>query len=218
MIETIVGTSVVSADTREDSIDAMLFPEEEEAVANAVPKRRNEYTTARYCAREALARLGLPPTPVVSGLRGEPRWPDGVVGSLTHCAGYRGAVLGRAEDVVTIGIDAEPNDRLAHGVLDAVSLPAEREWIRDLTGSAPGVSWDRLLFSAKESVYKAWFPLAKCWLDFDDALITADPGGTFTARLLVTGPPVHGTPLTGFAGRWLVQDGLILTAIVVPGK
>ncbi|WP_354639903.1 4'-phosphopantetheinyl transferase family protein [Kitasatospora camelliae] len=219
MIETIVGPSVVSVDTCDDVLDGMLFPEEEAAVAQAVPKRRQEYTTARVCARRAMARLGLPAAPVISGLRGEPLWPTGVVGSITHCAGYRGAVLGRLSGVATVGIDAEPNAELTEGVLEAISLPGERIWIRELAARAPEVSWDRLLFSAKESVYKAWFPLARCWLDFDDALITADPAnGTFTARLLIPGPTLHGVAVTGFTGRWMVRDGLILTAIVVDAE
>jgi 4'-phosphopantetheinyl transferase EntD len=80
-----------------------------------------------------------------------------------------------------------------------------------------GVHWDRLIFSAKESVYKAWFPLTRRWLDFDEAAITLDPSsGTFSARLLVPPPFVGGRSLTGFDGRFLVQDGLVLTAIVLP--
>ncbi|MFI5528220.1 4'-phosphopantetheinyl transferase [Kitasatospora sp. NPDC051853] len=216
MIEKILGPSVFSADTREDDPDAFLFPDEEEAISQAVSKRRLEYVTARLCARRAMAVLGIPPAPVRSGLRGEPRWPDGVLGSITHCTGYRGAVLGRVGEVTSIGIDAEPNQPLSPGVLESVALPAEETRIRELRAAQPEVCWDRLLFSAKESVYKAWFPLAESWLDFEDALVTPDPAdGTFTARLLVPGPEVHGAPLTGFTGRWLVQDGLILTAIVV---
>ena len=88
-------------------------------------------------------------------------------------------------------------------------------------GSSPGCatasSWERLLFSAKESVYKAWFPLTGKWLDFEEAELDIDPfGGTFDARLLVPGPEVHGSVVRGFTGRWMVEKDLILTAIVVP--
>jgi 4'-phosphopantetheinyl transferase EntD len=69
---------------------------------------------------------------------------------------------------------------------------------------------DRLLFSAKESVYKAWFPLAQRWLGFCDAQIALNADGTFDARLLVSGP------VESFGGRWLARDGLLLTAIAVP--
>jgi len=91
---------------------APLFPEDERAVARAVGKRRREFATARFYARTALARLGLDPAPIVPGPRGEPGWPAGVVGSMTHCAGYRAAAVARAEDVLTIGVDAEPDEPL----------------------------------------------------------------------------------------------------------
>ncbi|MDQ0846326.1 4'-phosphopantetheinyl transferase [Streptomyces sp. V1I6] len=219
MIEAILGPSVVSVDTTEDVLSGTLFPDEEASIANSVPKRRREYATARFCARRALARLGLPAVPVLSGASREPLWPAGVVGSITHCAGYRGAVLGRLSDVAAIGIDAEPNAKLSDGVLETIALPGEQIWIRELSAQVPQVSWDCLLFSAKESLYKAWFPLARSWLGFNDALITPDPANaTFTARLLVPVPTLQTTAVTDFTGRWMVRNGLILTAIVVDAE
>lgn len=75
-----------------------------------------------------------------------------------------------------------------------------------------------MLFSAKESVYKAWYPLTGRWLDFTDAALAFDPvSGTFTARLLVPPPVLEGHgPLTEFHGRWAARDGLVVTAIAVP--
>ncbi|MDF5752473.1 4'-phosphopantetheinyl transferase superfamily protein [Spongiactinospora sp. TRM90649] len=217
MIEAILPDYVVATDVFEDPPDAKLFPQEEEVILQAVDKRRKEFTTARVCARSALRKLGRPVVPILPGLRGEPQWPQGVVGSITHCAGYRAAVLGASAKVMTVGIDAEPNDGLANGVLTAISLPEERDSLRRLTTARPDIHWDRMLFSAKESVYKAWFPIAKRWLDFEDAHVTIDPArGTFTARLLVAGPRLSTGKLTGFTGRWLVRNDLILTAIVVP--
>jgi 4'-phosphopantetheinyl transferase EntD len=217
MIKSILPDCVVSADVFADPPEPVLFPEEELAIIHADDKRRKEFSTARVCAHDALRKLGMRPSPVLPGLRGEPQWPPGVVGSITHCAGYRGAVLGISSKVMTIGIDAEPNEALVHGVLDAVSLPEERESLRKLAAHHPHVHWDRLLFSAKESVYKAWFPLTKRWLDFEDVMISIDPAhGNFSAWLRVTGPRVRGQRITAFSGRWVVDTGLILTAIVVP--
>jgi 4'-phosphopantetheinyl transferase EntD len=103
-----------------------LLPEEEVLVARAVGQRRAEFTTVRTCARIALGRLGLPPAPLLSGPKREPLWPAGVVGSITHCDGYRAAAVARASEVAAIGIDAEPHDPLPAGILDRVTLPAER--------------------------------------------------------------------------------------------
>jgi 4'-phosphopantetheinyl transferase EntD len=200
-----------------DVPDVVLFPAEEAVIAQAVDKRRREFATARACARGAMAKLGLPPAPIVPGLRGAPQWPSGLVGSITHCAGYRASAVARDDDVVTVGLDAEPHDDLPPGVLDVVASGRERARLAALAAVAPQVCWDRLLFSAKESVYKAWFPLTRRWLNFEDACVDFDRASrTFTARLLVDGPVVNGSALTGFEGRWLVRDGLILTAIVIP--
>jgi 4'-phosphopantetheinyl transferase EntD len=124
--------------------------------------------------------------------------------------------VARATEVATIGIDAEPHEPLPQGLLPDVAGPEEVAMLGELAGSHPAVHWERLLFSAKESVYKAWFPLARRWLGFEDAALTVDPErGTFAARLLVPGPTVAGTELRGFEGRWLVGDGLVLTAIAL---
>jgi len=219
MIEQILPAEVASAEAFDDAAPAGLFPEEEAAVARAVAKRRSEFATGRACARAALARLGLPPAPIVPGERGAPRWPAGVAGSITHCAGYRAAAVARVGDVVSLGLDAEPNDVLPEGVLDHISLEQERAGLAGLGAAGPGVCWDRLLFCAKESVYKAWFPLTGRWLGFEQAVITFEPGaGTFAADLLEPGPVLDGRPLTRFTGRWLARDGLLLAAIAVPAR
>ncbi|MFI7500661.1 4'-phosphopantetheinyl transferase [Streptomyces sp. NPDC049687] len=225
MIADLLPSTVACAyTTADDAPVGALFAEEAALVGGAVVGRQREFAAVRGCARRAMAALGLPAVPVLSGPRGEPRWPDVVVGSMTHCAGYRAAAVARTVDVRALGIDAEPHAPLPGDVLAAVALPAERA--RVLSASRNGadrvVHWDRLLFSAKESVYKAWYPLTGTRLDFEDADIEfrgtpgsgpeAVPGGVFRARLLRTAP---GAP-AAFDGRWLVRDGIALTAVVVP--
>jgi len=216
MIEKLLPAPVRTAEAFDDAPLSEMFPEEWAQVANAVPKRQREFGTVRGCARRALAELGFAPAPLLPGPNREPQWPDGVVGAMTHCAGYRAVAVARAAEVRTIGLDAEPNLPLNDpGVVDLVTLPEERTQIRRLAALQPEVCWDRLVFSAKESVYKAWFPLTRRWLDFEEALLTLDPtNATFTARLLVPGPVVDGRELTEFSGRWLVGSELVVTAIV----
>jgi 4'-phosphopantetheinyl transferase EntD len=155
--------------------------------------------------------------PILKGDKGEPCWPDGVVGSLTHCAGFRGAVVGLATDVRSLGIDAEPHDVLPDGVLGAISLPAERH---ELAVLPDGLHWDRILFCAKEATYKAWYPLTHRWLGFEDARISftvdgSGAGGTFESRILIDPAAESGPPLNILAGRWSVTDGIALTAIAL---
>lgn len=200
-------------ETRDDLAEIELFPEEWRCVDRAVEKRRNEFTTVRACVRKAFQQLGLPPAPIINGEHGEPLWPAGVVGSITHTVDYRGCALAYQNEIATVGIDAEPNDALPDGVLQEIALPREIAWIRAAAADA-GVHWDRLLFCAKEAVYKAWFPLTNQWLGFEQAEVALDPSQqAFAARLLVPGPTVRGEQLLGFRGRWVACDGLILTAI-----
>ncbi|HXP98808.1 MAG TPA: 4'-phosphopantetheinyl transferase superfamily protein [Solirubrobacteraceae bacterium] len=214
MIEEILPPCVAVEERRYDPADATLFPDEEAVVARAVEKRRREFTTARMCARAALQKLGFATVSIPTGERGEPLWPTGALGSITHCDGYRAAAVARSREVVTLGIDAERNAPLPDGLVGDIARPEELPSLRRLAADHPEVHWDRLLFSAKESVYKAWFPLARSWLGFEDAIVVFDPNAcTFEVRLLVAGPQLANGPLQALAGRWIARDGIVLTAI-----
>ncbi|MFG1795332.1 4'-phosphopantetheinyl transferase Npt [Nocardia sp. NPDC049149] len=220
MIENILPAGVASAELLEYPEDLKAHPAEEHLIAKSVEKRRRDFIGARYCARLALEELGEPPVAIGKGERGAPIWPRGIVGSMTHCDGYRAAALAHKMRFRSVGIDAEPHAVLPEGVLDSVSLPPEREWLRT---TATSLHLDRLLFCAKEATFKAWWPLTSRWLGFEDAHITfeiegssADSGnGTFHSKLLVPGQTNDGgAPLVSFDGRWMIADGFILTAIV----
>jgi 4'-phosphopantetheinyl transferase EntD len=271
VIEHLVPPAVRTRAAYGDELDhAPLDPVEAPAVAAAVAARRAEFAAGRACARQALAALGHGGVPVPRGDgiggRGAPVWPQGVVGSITHCTGYRAAAVARVAEIATIGIDAEPHSPLPEGVLDAIlATAAERRAVTDLARRVPQVSWDRLLFSAKETVYKAWYPYHHRMLAFEEAELfftydAPDPGhggtagagagrrspgpgagrpyrgagvvpppgrgadgpgaverGGYTARLLVPGPLLApGAGPEVFTGRWMVRDGLLVTAITVP--
>lgn len=207
------------AEARNDILDATLFPGEEEAVGRAVEKRRREFATGRACARRALARLGVAPQPIPIGLGGAPQWPDGIVGSITHCDGFRGCAVARATDLLAIGVDAEPNRPMPRGLIADIAGRQELIWVARLTHEIPGIHWDRLLFCMKEAIFKAWFPRAGSSLGFDDAIVSVDPArGTFSARLLAPGRPFIGEERIVFRGRWCVGDGIALAAIAVGAR
>ncbi|MFJ8888286.1 4'-phosphopantetheinyl transferase [Streptomyces sp. NPDC102402] len=219
MIEAILPPGAVSVDTAGEFPPELLFAGERALIRDAVEERRREFATVRVCAHRALTALGRAAEPVLTGRRGEPLWPVGTVGSLTHCEGYRGAALAPACRWRALGIDAEPHLALPPGVARATASAAEREQLRELARRHPGTRWDRLLFSAKESLFKAWSPLTRRTLDFDSAELELDPAArSFTARLRIPGPVLDGRALTALAGRWTVADGLLLTAVAVPGR
>lgn len=191
-----------------------LLPAEARLVAGAGDKRRHDFAGVRVCARRALGALGFAPVPVLPGPRGEPRWPAGVVGSMTHCAGYRAAAVARPEaGLAGLGIDAEPHAPLSPDVLEMVASPAERAHLATLAGGRPWVHWGRVLFCAKEAVFKAWYPLAHTELDFLEAEVAfqVDGDGCFGG---VTAAVRRPGPFAAVTGRWRVADGVIAIAVV----
>jgi 4'-phosphopantetheinyl transferase EntD len=211
LLRELLPPEVACREAYDDDAPAPLFPVEEAAVAGAVTRRRQEFATARRCAREALCELGFPEAPIPVGATRQPCWPAGVVGSITHCAGYRAAALARRTDLAAVGVDAEPHEPLPDGVLDSVARPAESAWVGMARRDETRVAWDRLLFSAKEAVYKAWFPLTGRWLGFDEVTVAFGPD-TFTA---VAHPTEGAVLVRRFTGRWLVRRGLVVTAVTV---
>lgn len=211
MIDQILPPSIVAAEEFSGTPIHPLGLEEDAVIATG------EFSAARACARAALGHLTFPGIYSPPGLRGAPRWPAGMIGSITYCAGYRAAAVGLTKDVVSLGVDAALNEPLPDdGMLDMVARGQERERLGKLGARMPGICWDRLLLSAKLAVYKTCFPLDAWWLNLEltDVVIDAH-GGTFSADLLVPAPIIDGPPLTGMCGRWLAYQGLLMTAVVV---
>ena len=218
MIDDILPAVAVAAESFGPPGERELFPAEAAVIATADPVRRREFAAGRAVARAALARLHAPVGPVLPGRAGEPRWPDGVVGSITHCAGYRACAVGLERDMAAIGIDAEPCLPLDGGspdggLLMAVAGDAEWAWLAELRAACPATPWDRVLFCAKESVYKAWYPRTGERPGPRDMTVQIDQAGTFAATLPRGSAMPPGARLIG---RWLVRRGLIVTEVSVP--
>ncbi|MFI9642504.1 4'-phosphopantetheinyl transferase [Micromonospora sp. NPDC051925] len=212
LIGRILPPQVCHAEAYHDVPESTLFPEEQALLLRAGPKRRREFTTVRACARQALAQLGVAPAPILPGPGRAPAWPAGVVGSMTHCAGYRAAAVASRNLLLSLGIDAEPALPLPRGVLGMVASAAETAHLAALAEDDPAVPWDRLLFCAKEAVYKAWFPVTGRWLGFADADVRIRPDGTLTAGLVTPTP----TMPARLDGCWLASYGLLLATVTVP--
>ena len=214
LIETLVPM-LACAEMFSDAPESTMFSSEAAAVADAVAGRRREFATVRCCARRALQQIGVPAVPILPDVDGAPRWPAGVVGSMTHCRGYRAAAVARSREICAVGIDAEPHEPLPSEVLDLVLRREERARLTALPRVQPQVHWDRIVFSAKEAVYKAWFSLTRQWLDFPDVCTTVQVDGGFSARVHVRERRLTAFGLDVFEGRWRVGQGLVVTATSV---
>lgn len=184
----------------------------------AVESRRRDFTAGRVCARRALTDLGLAAVPVSAAADRSPIWPPGVVGSITHTKGFCAAAAAHATDVRSVGMDAEQHRELNPGVRRLICLPDELDRCARLPS---GISWPAVIFSAKETIYKAWHPLVGSWLDFHDALVDLDPAtGVFTARIAparieAAGATTADVPSV-ITGRFTVDAELVRTAAVLP--
>jgi 4'-phosphopantetheinyl transferase EntD len=203
-----VVPEAASAEMHADVPEPTMFASEAACVAGAAAGRRREFATVRCCARDALRRIGEIGVPILSDSDRVPRWPAGVIGSMTHCDGYRAAAVARSDELGGIGIDAEPHGPLPAEALELLLRDEERAALRTLADAEPTLHWDRIAFCAKEAVFKAWFPLTRRWLDFADASTTVDRDGSFAARVLVG----DDRELGAFSGRWIVNRNLVVAA------
>jgi 4'-phosphopantetheinyl transferase EntD len=181
-----------------------LFPSEEAYIANAIPRRRNEFSTGRWCARQALQRIGVPPCAIPVGPRREPVWPPGSTGSITHAGGLCAAVAFRAKPGQGAGIDlleAEQARRLLDNAANLISSSAEESAAR--AAIPPAIDSRALLFSAKESVIKAISARTARFVDFTEIYVGVE-GFTFLAYFGGTDPIAR--------GWWNTSEGFLVTA------
>ncbi|WFE50393.1 4'-phosphopantetheinyl transferase superfamily protein [Micromonospora sp. WMMD1155] len=212
------ATVAVAVAGSDDWLGALLPAEQACLGERAVETRRRDFAAGRSCARRAMTDLGLPPTAVPAAPDRSPVWPAGVVGTITHTTGYCAAAAAHTTDVRSVGMDAEQHHEINPGVRRMVLLPEEEALCAGLPGDT---SWPVVVFSAKETVYKVWYPVVGTWLGFFDAHLDIDPdAGTFTARIAparLDEASVEDPPAT-VTGRFVVADGLVRTAAVLPRR
>lgn len=188
-----------------------LSPEEEKNVELAVAKRRREFVAARWCVRRGLEGLGLEPLPVPNDARRAPIWPSGVVGSISHTAGYCAVVVASAADLASVGLDVERDAPVGEHLWERICTPGERQWLDRWPPEERG-RWVRIVFSAKESFYKCQYQLTETFLGFHDARLWLEPDARrYEVELLRdVGPFARSDRL---AGGWVEPDGLLATGM-----
>jgi 4'-phosphopantetheinyl transferase EntD len=190
-----------------------LFPEEQRYIDSWAPGRQREFATARACARRALQRLGVAPAALVPQPDRSPRWPDGIIGSITNTRELCLVAVARRERLASLGIDVERVTAASADIEELVCTPAERRWLDTQPAAQRGPN-TRLFFSAKEAFYKCQYPLTRTYLDFQDVELTIRGDGTFTARIVGAAHAALNRELAGVRGRWAWLDGLVLTTAI----
>lgn len=162
---------------------------------------------ARTCARYVFSEYNIARSEILSDIYGKPVWPEGVIGSLSHCEGCVGAAIGYTNYYQSIGIDIEENYFLPAEIIYFSLFDNEITTINKLKNNDPTVAWDRLLFSAKEAVYKA-ISYAGDTISFTDIEISLLPTHKFCMKSIRRsyGIPANGSILP-IIGEWrIVQD------------
>lgn len=138
-------------------------------IVRSICKRQAEYFHGRLCAQLALYSLGITGTQIPSGTMGEPIWPNGVCGSITHNNSYALAVALRSEYVTGIGIDVETiaDQETCAALRDIAVSVGELSYLRGLEGPLSMACLLTIVFSAKESFFKAAFASVRRYLEFN---------------------------------------------------
>ena len=192
-----------------------LWPEEVAFVEKAVEKRRKEFACGRDFARRCFCALGVPPGPLPANSNRSPRWPDGLVGSITHTNTYCAVAVARRTEVQALGIDVEDVSRLRPDLLPYVLTQHELTASLQELGPQAQQRVGAVLFSAKEAFYKCVHGIAQTTLRLSDIEIELDQGSeAFQVRLPATSPPFGTGQL--FTGRYIYDGGRVATAMALP--
>ncbi|WP_240611046.1 4'-phosphopantetheinyl transferase family protein [Oceaniglobus ichthyenteri] len=190
-----------------------LLSPERQGMGRMVAKRQLEFTAGRIAAHRAMAALGRPRQPVIPGPDRAPIWPDGLVGSLSHCDSLCVCVMAPTGPVRSLGVDVEEDTALDPEMIETILTPPERAWMARQPEDEAG-RLAKLIFSAKETAYKAQYPMTREVLDFGAIAILPDLAqGRFTATFTrAVGPFASGSTLQGRMAR---AHDLILTGLTL---
>jgi 4'-phosphopantetheinyl transferase EntD len=205
--EVIVEAAVTAAELDE------LLPEEQLHLSGWAPARQRDFAAARMAARRALGRLGVAPLALVPHADRSPRWPDGIIGSITHTRDLCLVAVARRGRLASLGIDLERVTAATTDIEQLVCTPAERRWLDAQPAAQRGANV-RLVFSAKEAFYKCQYPLTKTYLDFQDVELAIGGDGTFAARIVGAAQVALNRELAGVRGRWTWLGGLVVTTAI----
>ena len=214
-IQQLFPEGVVTACCRIEDREAFLYPEERSAVARAIDKRKREFSTGRFCARRALEKLGLQPCCLPQRPDRSARWPEGIIGSLSHNRTWCGAVVARNDIMLGVGLDIETISRVSVNIQDKILTDNEIAWIAALSEDHRQ-RYRALIFSAKEAVYKCIYPAYRFRMGFHDAQVYPDRHtDTFVIEIV---DEEFSRPFAGklLSGRYLIYDDSIFSGITLP--
>jgi len=197
--------------------DFLLLPEEQ-AIAESFgsPKRRAEFTLGRICAHGALSRFGLESEPILRNPETrEPCWPDSICGSITHSEGFAAVAVGLKKEINGVGIDMESLSRsVDFKIRSHICVDSELEWLESLPTKQANRAL-RIIFSAKESIFKCIYPGTKTFLNFKDAAVSVNETEKNFSFIVFKSCPGIIQQDFNHHGRYSEIDKMLLTSVYI---
>ena len=179
-----------------------------------VTRRRREFEAGRFYARLALTSIGCSEAALPRGADRAPIWPAGFVGSISHCEGFCGAIAAKQNDFISVGLDIDTAWPIEHDLHDLIGTKDEIDIAENALPSSRGII-AKMIFVAKEAVFKAYWPKTHHFLEFGDVRIDFPPGSDdFWATILSNdAPDLFGKRI--FRGRYGVTSEAMFATLLI---
>jgi enterobactin synthetase component D len=180
------------------------------SLSNATKNRQLEFCRGRALAMECLKKIGRSPEQIKRGRNREPIWPSGIVGSISHTKELVVAVVGEKKDILTLGVDLEQIGRVRKDVCRMIKNNDDLDSCEFIDEKV----FHTILFSSKESLYKALYPEVKKFFGFEDACLCELGHDQFTLQLrrTLTSDYIKGMKITGY---WKQYQNHIISIIEI---
>ena len=176
-------------------------------------KRKEEFKLGRSVAHLALKKFELESIPILRNLKThEPCWPKSVMGSITHSGNFAAAAVGLTKDISGIGIDLEDLSRkINYKISRHICVDGELNWLEKLNPEQANFNL-RIIFSAKESIFKCHFPISRTFFNFKDAYVKINENKSEFSYILSN--TCSKIIAAGYSrkGLFSVKDNFILTS------
>ena len=200
------------------SILDFSLPLEEKKILKTLgsPIRKSEFSLGRLCAHRALSKFKFGSMPILRNPKTrEPVWPESVRGSITHSGKFAAVAVGLTKDIFGIGIDLEDlSRRVDFNISKLICVKEELDWLKTFDLEQANLNL-RILFSAKESIFKCFFPASNTYLSFKDAVIRInDKNSDFS---FVLSKECLGVSKKGFKhkGCYSIKNNFLLTSTYI---
>lgn len=217
LFQSLLPSTAVVVEASISAAQGDIFPEEMALLTRAVEKRRREFIAGRRCLRAAFSQLGLPERAILVGHMRCPEIPSGYSATITHSGDLCAAAAMPQGEFLAIGIDIESFAPLGSDLSSMILTPADSQMVEELATNSTlsAMHWAKLIFSAKEAFYKAYFQIVGEFLDFLEAEIKINPDQQ-SLELNLIAPPTHPKLKDqAFLGKYLLHNDYAYTAFCI---